>query len=143
MLRSDRRIFIAALLPALLAGQAISAGTGRFLAAEEVTLKNGMVLRGVPTNLESLIVRKRKQDPEAIVNYPIVMVSSRVKTYFVPARQVESVNKDVNLARREGFKLPQRKEKGSGRMIEAVHGFVEKPGPFDEFGRRTVTLQTA
>ena len=44
MLRTKRSFFIAALVPALLAGQAISVSTGRFVAAEEVTLKNDFVL---------------------------------------------------------------------------------------------------
>src|SRR5947207_13418005 len=109
--------------------------------AGEVKLKSGMVLHGTPSDIESLLVGSHKADRGPITIYPIVMVSSPLKRYFIPTRQKEAVNKDVDLSRNEGFKLPQHKRPGGGRIIASVQGIVEKPRPFDEWGRRTVKLK--
>jgi pimeloyl-ACP methyl ester carboxylesterase len=109
--------------------------------AGEVKLKSGMVLHGTPSDIESLLVGAHKADRGPITIYPIVMVSSPLKRYFIPTRQKETVNKDVDLSRNEGFKLPQHKRPGGGRIIASVQGLVEKPRPFDEWGRRTVKLK--
>src|SRR5260370_6718390 len=142
MLRFRRSCYLAVMAAALLLGQAPLAGTGCFAADVKARLKNKTELRGVATNLESMIVKpKKKVDPEAIVNYPIVMMTSLLKRYFIPARQIDEINKDVDLSRHEGFNLPQTKTRGGGREISAVQGYVEKPGPFNSKGQRTVVLQ--
>ena len=110
-------------------------------AAGEVKLKNGMVLHGTPSDIESLLVGPHKADRGPITIYPIVMVSTPLKRYFVPTRQKETVNRDVDLSQNEGFKIPQHKRPGGGRIIASVQGLVEKPHPFDEWGRRTVKLK--
>jgi pimeloyl-ACP methyl ester carboxylesterase len=113
----------------------------RQVAAGEVKLKNGMVLHGTPSDIESLLVGPHKADRGPITLYPIVMVSTPLKRYFVPTRQKETVNREVDLSQNEGFKLPQHKRPGGGRIIASVQGLVEKPRPFDEWGRRTVKLK--
>src|SRR5436305_703160 len=138
MLRFRHSLCLALMAAALLLG------TGHFADAADVKarLKNKTELRGVATNLESMIVKpKKKVDPEAIVNYPIVMMTTLLKRYFIPARQIDEINKDVDLSRHEGFNLPQTKTRGGGREISAVQGYVEKPGPFNSRGQRTVVLQ--
>lgn len=133
---------VALVLIASLAG-AWPAAACRCATAGEVRLKNGTALRGVSTPLETLIVGPKKPNPGPVPIYPMVMVSTPLKRYFVPFRQVDVDNKDVDLSRHVGFKLEQRKVKGSGRILAAIQGFVDKPQSFDEFGRRTVTLNSA
>ncbi len=117
--------------------------TGRVATAGEVRLKNGTALRGRSTPLETLIVGPKKPNPGPVPIYPMIMVDTPLKRYFVPIRQVEVDNKDVDLSRHEGFKLQQQKRPGSGRILAAIQGFADKPEPFDAFGRRTVTLNSA
>lgn len=136
-----------ALLATLLLGQPAAPGARRLADAAELKIKltNGLELRGVPTDLETMVVKppKKNVDPDAIINYPVLMITNSLKRYFIPTRRRDEINKDVVLSRHEGFKLKQIKQKGSGFVIQAVQGFVEKPGPFDAFGRRTVILNTA
>jgi enterochelin esterase-like enzyme len=116
------------------------------LSAAEVKLKNKMVLRGVPTNLQSMIVNKpttKKEDPEAIKIYPILMITTPLKRYFIPVRQSEEVNKDVEFSPHEGFKIPQKGQPGRSREIGAVQGYLNKPTQFTSSGQRTVTLEMA
>jgi predicted esterase len=114
------------------------------LAAAEIRLKCGMTFRGTATDIESLVVGPKKPKPGPVPIYPITMVSTPLVRYFVPFRQREVVNRDVELtSRQEGFKLSQQKRQGGGRIIGSVQGYVDKPDPFDEYGRRTVRLQTA
>ena len=144
MSRFRRLLLLAVLLPAL--GMALLPVVGRMLTAGEVKLKNRMVLRGVPTNLESMIVNKpntKKEDPEAIKLYPILMIATPLKRYFIPVRQSEEVNKDASFSTHEGFKIPQKGQKGRSREIGAVQGYVNKPTPFTSSGQRTVTLEMA
>jgi predicted esterase len=129
------------LFPFLAAGICLFSMKSHPAGAGEVKLKNGMVLHGTPSDIESLLVGSHKADRGPITIYPILMVSSPLKRYFIPTRQKETVNKDVDLSRSEGFKLPQHKRPGGGRIIASVQGVVEKPRPFDEWGRRTVKLK--
>lgn len=111
--------------------------------AGEVRLKNGMTLRGTATPLETLVVGPKKPNSGPIPIYPMILVSTTLKRYFVPIRQVESENKDVDLSRHVGFKLEQHKMKNSSRALVKVSKLQDKPEPFNEFGRRTVRLKSA
>src|SRR5260221_14544307 len=140
----SRRLF--RLAPVLLAlWSALLPLAGRMLSAAEVKLKNKMVLRGVPTNLQSMIVKPttKKEDPEAIKIYPILMITTPLKRYFIPVRQSEEGNKEIELSKHEGFKIPQKGQPGRSREIGAVQGYVNKPTPFTSSGHRTVTLEMA
>lgn len=131
-------------LPTLLLGLTASMMLpGNCAHADEVRLPDGVVLKGMVSQIESLLVGPRKPDRGPITIYPITMVSTPLKRYFVPARRDNVVNNDVDLSRHEGFKLRQDKRPGGGRIVAAVQGFVKKPGDFDEFGRRNVFLETA
>src|SRR5262245_2781604 len=121
-------------------GLAISGGLPRFGLAGEVVLKNGMILRGIPRDVETLVIGQNNPDRGPIPIFPILMVYSPLKRYLIPTRQRESVNKDADLSD-SGFTLPQQKRPGSGKVIISVQGFTEKPGPFDVWGRRTVRLE--
>lgn len=125
------------LLPLLLGAVWIS---GALLQGGEVTLKNGMTLPGTPVRIETLVTGPKRPNPLPTTVYPIVMVSNPLQKYFVPARQVESESKDLDLTKNEIFRIRPVKQAGGSRVIAAVGEFLEKPAPFDEFGRRTVKL---
>jgi hypothetical protein len=136
------RLFRSLALLAL--GLTLANGTARRAPAAEVKLKNGTVLRGALEKVETLPVGLRKTDHGPITIYPILMIYSPLKRCYVPVRQMDVVNNDFDLSREGGIKLLQTKRPGStGRVIASVQGFTEKPGPFDEWGRRTVRLEMA
>src|ERR1051326_299134 len=68
-------------------GAMISCAVRDAATAADVTLKSGMVLRGTPSDVETLLIGPRKADLGPITIYPIVMVSSPLKRYFIPKRQ--------------------------------------------------------
>ncbi len=134
-------------LSTFIQGMILAAAAGpRLDAAEvEVKLKNKMVFRGATTPLKSMIIdqKPKKEDPDAIEIFPILMITTPLERYFIPVRQQEEVNKKVDLSTLEGFKLPQTKLKGGGRLIAAIHGYVEKPSAFTSSGRRKLKIQLA
>lgn len=134
---------LAALVSAAALGWAFFGGAGRSACAGEVKLKNGLVLRGTLTDIETLLIGPRKPDRGPVTLYPILMISSPLKRYFIPNRPNENThNKEVDISRHEGFKLQQDGRPGRARVIAAVQGYTRKPGPFDAFGRRNVFLET-
>lgn len=126
--------------PTLMAG-ALCAFAWQGNDAGEVQLKNGVIVRGNPTKLESLIVGPKRPDPLPTKTYPIVMVANPLQRTYMPERQVVQVNKDIDLSKNEVFRLKQPKLAGGTRVIQSVGDFLEKPPAFDEFGRRLVKLR--
>ncbi len=109
--------------------------------ADPIRLKSGHELEGQPKQLQSLNTKYMpKEGP--VPNYPIVMVETGWQRYFVPARQVLGEPKDWTrgLVKDESFTLPQRRQ-GRQLTVSQVGGLTNVT-PFDEFGRRSVTLQT-
>ncbi len=124
-------------------GLAVAVCTGAGATAGEVKLKSGMVLRGTPSEVESLLVGPRKLDSGPITIYPILMISTPLKRYFVPRRPNEqAINRDVELLH-DAFKIPQQKLTGSSKMIVSVGPTIGKTRLFDNWGRRTIHLETA
>jgi poly(3-hydroxybutyrate) depolymerase len=132
---------------ALLSGLVLAlwgvASVGRSVGAAEIRLKNGTVLDGQIEKLDSLIIGPKKPKEGNVPYYPIYVVTSPLKRYFVPRSQEDVLNAEAELGRPEGFKLEQLKARNSGGIIGAVQGYPEKPGPFNEYGRRTVILESA
>lgn len=105
--------------------------------AGEVKLKNGTALRGRPVEVETLDPKPHMKGKDDIRIYQVMSISSPLKRYFVPRGQCVDVNKDVDM-RSEVYKLPARKQKGGARPIDEIHRYLEPPGMFDQYGRRTV-----
>lgn len=120
-----------------------TAGIGRSAAAAEIRLKNGTVLRGQLEKIDSIQAPLKKPKEGPVPYYPIYVVTTPLKRYFVPRTQEDVLNADVELGRPQGIRIEQIKMKNGGRIIDAVQGFAEKPGSFDAFGRRTVSLNSA
>jgi enterochelin esterase-like enzyme len=110
--------------------------------AAEVKLKNGTILEGGGTLLPGLISRPGKVPAENVPSYPILMVNvPPLQRYFVPARQVDSENRDLDLGKRES--IPIRQESmATISALASIGDFTEAPPPFDRFGRRLVKLRT-
>ncbi len=109
--------------------------------AKEVLLKNGTVLQGSATPVQGFTVGPQKHAPPGpITVYPMLLVMSDIQRFFVPAKQVAGVDKDVDLGKFETFTLTQPKGRAT-KTIQLV-GSYTAPEPFDQFGRRTVLLQT-
>jgi pimeloyl-ACP methyl ester carboxylesterase len=144
MLLSRRIRPLTTLVFAVLAGWGVSAGGGRPAWAAEVKLKNGMVLTGAIKEIETLVIGPRKGDSGPITIYPILVIFSPLKRYYIPNRPNDfTQNKDVDLSKHGGFKLHQDGRPGRSKIVASVQGYARKPGPFDPFGRRNVFLETA
>jgi pimeloyl-ACP methyl ester carboxylesterase len=111
------------------------------LVAGELRLKNGTILTGTPSKLISLAtIRPQTQGPTTVYN--IVRVQTPWQHYYVPFRQIpdDGLNLDATLIRMDEFEIPQLK--GSRSQIIQSLGAITMATPFDEFGRRRVSLQT-
>ncbi len=125
----------------LLAGLCFLLGRTAELTAGEVLLENGTRIQGTLRPIQALTNELAKQTRGPTNTYPILMVHTGIKRYFVPRRQVLDVDQAVDLSSFETFKLPQS---SSGRqlMLRSVGSYSDMT-PFDEFGRRRLTLRTA
>jgi pimeloyl-ACP methyl ester carboxylesterase len=124
-----------------LLGELFLFGSTTIAVAGEVRLKNGIVLEGKPGKLISLTVAgSRRNTPTT--TYPIILVDDAWKRYYVPIRQVadDGVNLNVSTGTREEFTLPQKR--AARPLTVQTVGAVGQTDPFDQFGRRTVTLAT-
>ncbi len=118
-------------------------GDGPTARAGEIKLKNGTVLRGLIDKIDSLIVGPKKPKEGPVPYYPIYMVTTSLKRYFVPRIQEDTLNPEAELSKLQGFKIEQTRMPNGGKIITAVQGYAEKPSPFDPHGRRTVVLNSA
>jgi pimeloyl-ACP methyl ester carboxylesterase len=114
------------------------------LSAGEVILKNQVRLQGVVTPLPKLAMGN--QQPQAgknnIVTQQIVMVSNDLQRFFVGQRLVLKVDTERNAGMRtqEVFNLTQNQKFTSGPALGSL-GSILDIQPFDEFGRRQVTIK--
>ena len=131
------RLAVAALWPVLLLG------TARFAAADEVPLKNGLLLKGKLVPIQSLTERAYQPQRGPIIRSPIIMIDTSWKRYFVPRRRVDldNVSRVADLARYELFTLPQRKT--SLKPMFGSLGTLKEVTPFDEYGRRRISVSTS
>jgi len=108
--------------------------------AEDLTLKNGTIIEGLPVPVKS-VNPLANPGQNALVGNPIWMIEDDLRRYFVPSRQVQNINKNLRQTPLEIFELDQE-GRGRRKMVQSVGGYV-KIEPFTNFGRRTVTLSTA
>ena len=72
----------------------------------------------------------------------MIMVSTPLKRNFIPYRQVEAQNKDVDLSRHEGFKLQQRCGPAAA-FWRRFKGMWTNPGRSTISAAATFTLNSA
>ena len=104
----------------------------------EVTMKDGRVLNG---KLGTLRTIGEEPDMDSVTDIQaIVFLDDNLRRVFVPRFQIANVNQDDPLDVSVKFLLPQRIKQHS-RAVTNV-GFFSKKQPFDEYGRRTLTMKT-
>lgn len=110
-------------------------------AATNVRLKDGRLLKGAAAKLESLVVDpQRLSDDEAPVPRLIILVDDNLRRYFVPLGQVQGLDEGDAGEVYEKFRIKQRIAR-NGFAVAAVGAFT-RVEPWDEFGRRTVEMNT-
>ncbi len=107
--------------------------------ADEVHLKNGLVLEGKAFFVQSLDGSGNRSAGEIAV-YPILLIDEGYKRCFVPRRQRLQVIPQAELSKYDKFKIPQR-TRGRSKMLAQVGMFMSAT-EFTKFGWRTVTLKT-
>jgi hypothetical protein len=113
--------------------------------AGEVRMRSGMVIPGQPRRLLSLTVKGVPSGADGPIQaYNVVMIETGAARYFIPSKQVAEggLNLDAGLAKHESFRLDQKKTGSKSLTVASVGQFAEVE-PFDEYGRRRVTLNTA
>jgi len=105
--------------------------------AGDITLKNGLVIDGVPRRIQALNVER--QHPREIdqLSLPFIMIENGYQRIFVPRGQAARIDDRDDLSKFEIYRLPQHRT--GGRQIT---GRVLSTSPFNEFGQRTHTVQT-
>lgn len=133
----------------LVTGLLVIGGLCRFtLLAGEAQLKNGTIIRGNMWLLNSLggrpvgiseLLSIKDADP---VPRNIVLVSTGWQKYYVPKQQIpnDQLNHNVQL-KPLAFTFEHRKTNQSQEI--AFVGSVKDLQPFDEFGRRRLTLESS
>lgn len=113
----------------------------RFAEADEVTLKNGITLSGAVLQVAGLTPAGAKIATSGPVpSYSFWVIDDGVRRYFVHRRNVAKNEEVANLGANVSFKLKHEKSsRTSGFPSVGGFGSVQ---PFDEYGRRTVTLST-
>ncbi len=114
---------------------------GSRLGADEVTLKNGMRLQGRAVRMGGMSVATSKENNRGPVpSTAYYEIDDDVRRYYIHQRFVRGVEQVAELGPIVSFKMKtERRTRGIG--FSAVGSFVSVE-PFDEFGRRTVTLMT-
>jgi pimeloyl-ACP methyl ester carboxylesterase len=124
---------------ACLLGAAIVGAVGEQPAtAGEMTLKNGLILSGKAKKLQALTLDSVRQRESETLSLPFVMVENGYERFFVSRGQYARLDERDDLGKLETFTLRQHK---TGARMAA--GQVLETSPFDEFGQRRHTLQSA
>lgn len=134
--RQDTSIvwFLAIAVAACPAGAPVRAG--------EVRTHSGFVIAGRPVRIEGLTAKAARQSQGPVTIRHVWMVDDGMRRTFVPNRQVDAQNvKADSLITFDEFEL--RREKTSRVIGPTIVGSYLDKTPFDEHGRRIVTLAGA
>jgi pimeloyl-ACP methyl ester carboxylesterase len=90
--------------------------------------------------MQTLVKGPERSPVGPVPIHPIVMVADDLRRYFVPEKQVVTVNLDSDLSRYQTFGLFQQ-SRGRSKSVVSL-GPIREDTPFDEHGRRTVSINT-
>lgn len=110
----------------------------RSVRAEGIRLKNEMLFEGRAVRLPA-VSKNVPPDAGGVTVYPITMIDAGMQRYYFRTQDIIGREEDSDVGR-EIFRLPNRAGRG-GRVLGAVGLFKSKP--FNEFGRRSVQIQTS
>jgi len=109
--------------------------------ADEIFLKNGMSYKGTTLQVAGLTPASAKiNNAGPVPNFSYWVIDDGVRRYFVHRRIVARNDEESSLGANVSFKL--KHEKSSRTAGFATVGSFGSVQPFDEFGRRLVTLAT-
>ena len=120
---------------------ALAAGAGAGARGDIVELADGRVLEGRFAILTGVAVDPATAEFRGESGGPILMCDDDLARTMVSKRRVVRVEPGAVGIGQEQVKVPQRVPE-SGRRVAAVGGVVQAT-PFDEFGRRVISLATA
>ncbi|MBM4012013.1 MAG: peptidase [Planctomycetes bacterium] len=129
---SPVRFVVAAL--AVAAGQAVAW-------ADRVTLEDGRVLEGRFTKVAGIAVDPLDPRPSESRGEPVLVCDDELVRTMVSKRQVARVDQEAFDVGLERIPIPQRVAE-QGRRVAGFGGILEVT-PFDEFGRRILSLAAA
>jgi predicted esterase len=109
--------------------------------ADRVELTDGRVLEGAFAFLSGVLVDPFSETGERTTSEPILVCDDGLTRTMVPKRRVVKAEKTAGDLGMERLLVPQRTATG-GRRIAGI-GSVLAATPFDEHGRRILTLATA
>ena len=133
-----RRILWGAWIAMVCAAGGLAAGTA---SATEVLLKDGRILKGKLGEAFGLSELVNTSDPDGGRLKQIIFLDDELRRTFVSKRQVQEIRPDKAGQIEEKFQIRQPSTRGNTAV--KVVGSPAKPlGNFDEFGRRTFTMQT-
>lgn len=130
--RARRHAIAAALLAAVAAGRA---------AADRVELSDGRVLEGRFAKLAGVVVDPLAESAGGSAAEPILMCDDELTRTMVSKRRVVKVEEAPIDPRMERVVIQQRVPE-NGRRVAGIGGILETT-PFDEFGRRILSLATS
>ena len=132
-----------AILWVLVVVSVIAIGLTQSASAGEVRLNNGMILEGRWAYLPGLGRLDLLRETVSPTSYrPVLMIDDGLRRYLVPKGQVENIDDAAGVTlNQEKFTLPQRTKTRDTKF--GLLGSTRVVDGFDEFGRRTVEVQTA
>jgi pimeloyl-ACP methyl ester carboxylesterase len=123
------------------AALAIAAALASTATADRVELADGRILEGRFAKLPGVIVDPLAEDSMSGAGEPILMCDDELTRTMVSKRKVVKVEEAAIDPGMERVKIPQRVP-DEGPRVAGVGGILETT-PFDEFGRRILSLATA
>jgi hypothetical protein len=115
--------------------------TPHFAWADRVGLKDGRVLEGRFARLPGVAINPlNAPETTAVPQLPVLMCDNELTRIMVPKSQVRANTVAAEPVSLERIKIPQRVS-AAGSRIASVGPIIDLE-PFDEFGRRTFTMNT-
>lgn len=110
------------------------------LEAGKAVMENGQILEGTLVPIMGLSDKTIRQNQGPVPNYPILMVDTGMKWYFVPGRRVAESVPEATETKYEIFEIKQTR---TGRSLtpSSLGAYLDIED-FTEHGRRTVTIKT-
>jgi len=114
---------------------------GEWARGTQVMLQDGRILRGKLGRVSGMAEQPRAMPSEGPAAVELIrFLDDDLRRTFFPLRQIKEIGPDPPGEALERFRIRQRVMQ-AGRGIKSL-GAILRVTPFDEFGRRTVTMST-
>ncbi len=126
--------------PTLIASLIFQVCLCSMLSAGEVKTEYEFVIRGTPVPVQAMDNRAGVGGLGGINVKSIMLIDDGMRRYFLPKPPANRVNLEAELSKFETFKIPQ-KVKRTNLQLNNI-GLVKELQPVNEFGRKTVQVET-